>query len=132
MNKMIIMIAFVSLFLLAGCGKPDLDDKNSEILSKILVMDGISVTDVKFSDREVWVHHETSEADGYDENLIADWAYIFGLTSEFDVTTINIVNEINGMEASSLTTSKENVDQFFNNEINESYFWENVEIKAAD
>jgi hypothetical protein len=64
----------------------------------------------------------------YDAQLVSDWGFIFATAAMFNYSDITIVNMINYEPTAKLTTSSENVNQLANNEINESVFWEGVEI----
>ncbi len=134
MNKtktaIIVIIVLTLAIFISGCGKKadDLSDLKPITLEEEFEAIGVKVSSVDTSGDTIEVMYEASEADDYDSQIIADWAVIFGVSSQFGYDKITIVNTLNDEPFAKLTTTRQNVESFAGGSINESVFWENVDI----
>ena len=128
----IMMVCLIILSLVfSGCTN-EKDQKVAQILAKMLDTDNIAYTKISVGGNEIIVEYEASSASKYDEQIITDWANIFFAASNFDYDKIVIINNVNGEPYAKLTTTRENVLNLINSDINEYIFFENVEIKSLN
>lgn len=128
-----IIASIVSVMLLTACGGASkLDAKKAQIMGKILSVNKVPYTAISSSGDKTEIIYESSAATNYDAQLVSDWAMIFATAANFNYTEITIVNTINGEPTARLTATSENVKILGNGWMNESEFWNSVEIKAVD
>lgn len=133
MKKAIIIVLIIALaIILVACGPSKLDQKKAQIIGKMLKMNNVSYIAISSNGDRAEIIYESSEANKYDAQMVSDWGMIFASAANFGYKEIIIVNTINYMPAAKLMTNSENVKALGNGEINESVFWENVEIEAVD
>jgi hypothetical protein len=124
-----IIIALIVLSSLSGCATKK-DQNVAKILGKMLSTDNIGYTKIRVGGDKITVYYEASTASSYDEQIVSDWATIFGAASNFDYEDVVIINAVNNEPYAKLTTTRENILSLINSDINEYGFFENVEIKA--
>jgi len=122
MRKAIMIITLLSLLMLSGCGKQNMEQMLSER--------GVPFTSVTEEGTSVTVYYEASEADEYDSQIVADWGIIMGTAASQGFESIKIVNTISSIPFTVVETTSENIDGFTSGAKNESEFWMDVEIKA--
>ncbi len=128
-----IIACIVSLMLITACGGASkLDVKKAQIMGKILSVNKVPYTAISSSGDKAEIIYESSDAIDYDAQMVSDWGMIFATAANFNYTEITIVNTINGEPTAKLTTTSENVKILGNGWMNESEFWDKVEIKAVD
>ena len=133
MKKIIIIaILIVLVFTLASCAPSKIEGKKALIIQKILDVNKVPYTTITLFGDKAEITYETSDATNYDAQIISDWGMIFAAAANFNYKEITIVNTINGEPIARLSTSSENVNLLGNDQINESEFWNAVEIKAVN
>jgi len=136
MKKIIIITIIIALvFTLAACAPSapsELDTKKSLIIGKILSVNNVSYTAISSQGDKAEIVYESSNAMNYDAQMVSDWGMIFAAAANFDYTEITIINTINHEPAAKIVTTSENVKALGDGWINESEFWDAVEIKAVD
>ncbi len=140
----IIALAFIAALLITACApskldektsldnKTSLDDKKSTIVGKILTVNDVPYTSVNSTGDTIEIFYETSDATGYDAQIISDWGMIFATSANFDYKEITIINTINYMPAAKMTATSDNVKLLGNGWINESEFWDTVKIESVE
>ena len=126
----------LALFVIASCSSVSksvtLDAKKAAILENMLRSLDVPVTSIQSQGETVEVYYETSKATAYDNQVVADWGTIFGAASELKYETIRIHNTVNGVSYATLTAEGELVNAFADGSINQSAFWESVQITSNE
>jgi hypothetical protein len=125
-----IVLIIISLIIITACKPSEIDTKKALIVGKILKENKIPYTAISSNNDKIEIIYETSDATNYDAQMINDWGMIFSAAANFDYKEIIIVNTINHVPTVKLTSTSENVKLLGNGWINESEFFENIEIKA--
>jgi hypothetical protein len=128
---MIICLILLALTL-SACGPSKADENKAQVIGNLLKTDDVPYTAISSNGKSIEIFYESSDADNFDSQMVADWASIFATAALFNYTDITIVNTINYMPAARLSTSSVNVNALANGLINESIFWNNVDIKAEE
>ena len=132
----ILIITIIALFgfCLTGCGKSPSVEEPIVVytsLEHMLKNQSVPFTKIVEKGRDVTIYYETSDSTSYDDQIVADWGFIFASAASFDYDTVTIANTIAGEQAALLKTPTLNVKNFAAGNINESQFWEGVTIKAT-
>lgn len=120
------LIALTLVLLLVGCVS-----KESQTIAKIFDVEKIPYTAVQVKGDTLQVTYEASSADEYDSQIVADWGTIFGIAANMPYEKIVIINTINDIPTAELAASRENIRAYLDGTINETQFWERVDITAS-
>jgi hypothetical protein len=114
----------------------DIDNKNEEILSKVLEIDGVKTEEITISGTTIYVSIEASGADSYDSELIGWWASIFANSAllkgyEKDYLFVVIENTVNDVPYAYVSAPVVSIQDLMDGLIDDATFWDEVLITES-
>ncbi len=128
------LLLIVTSPVLAG-KEAQINRANEVVLENILLAGGYGESHVSISDESILVSIEVSDANTYDEELIAWWGSIFGNAALLKgygeaYSTITIENRVNGEAELYLGANLATVDDYIAVRIDDGTFWDEVLITS--
>ena len=137
-KTVMVSVLIISITLMAGCSKSCGADREAaadqvppearELLTEL----GIDPGDLTKKGGDLSITYEASNADQYDDQIVVEWATIFGALGFFAEDSVTIINTAGGVPMASIRARTEDIDLLLSAEIEVEQFLQKLEIKALD
>lgn len=130
-QKIIITLILASLLVLSACTE-NADEKNEEILKKILELEEIDINKVEIQKDTIFVSMEASSAGEYDTQILEWWGAIFGISGMLkgDYLVVIIENTVNKEAYTYISTNIYTIRDFTEDRISDAEFWDETLITS--
>jgi short subunit fatty acids transporter len=130
-QKIIIMLILALLLVLSACTE-NADEKNEEILKKILELEEIDINKVEIQKDTIFVSMEASSAGEYDTQILEWWGAIFGISGMLkgDYLVVIIENTVNKEAYTYISTNIYTIRDFTEDRISDAEFWDETLITS--
>ncbi|HOI18868.1 MAG TPA: hypothetical protein PLX15_03320 [Candidatus Woesearchaeota archaeon] len=129
----ILVITLISVIFLGGCKQKEYQVEFKETLAEnlddMLLRLDVPYTQIKAHNNLVEIYYEATDAMEYDDQMIADWAMIFGASADF-YENIVIITTLDKTPYLKLSTNRSNIRLLVDEKITQQDFWGNVSIES--